>query len=74
MTKFYKEMLVAEAMQVHPRANEVFAGYHLGGCGSCHVSHEETIEQVCFAYGVEVDMLLETLESLVDLGVEPASN
>jgi len=60
-------MLVATAMSLHPRANEVFSGFHLGGCSSCQISHEETIEQVCFAYGVEIDLLLESLESLMDV-------
>ena len=74
MAKFHKDMLVADAMQAHPRANEVFAGFHLGGCSSCQISHEETIEQVCFAYGVEVDMLLETLESLESVESSPKIN
>ena len=72
MVHFNKDMLVADAMKTHARVNEVFAGFHLGGCSSCQISHEETIEQVCFAYGVEVDMLLESLESLMDS--EPASS
>jgi hybrid cluster-associated redox disulfide protein len=70
MANFNKDMLVAAAMAKHDRAAEVFAGFHLGGCSSCQISHEETIEQVCFSYGVEVEMLLEALESLMDVPTE----
>ncbi len=63
-TRFTADMPVAEAMQVHPRAREVFAAFHLGGCAHCHVSAFETIEQVCNAYGVDVALLLQVLEEL----------
>ena len=63
---FYPEMPVAEAMQVHPRVAEVFAAFHLGGCAHCGISRFETIEQVCMAYGIETDMLLNVLEDLVE--------
>jgi len=63
---FLPEMTVAEAMAVHPRVAEVFAAFHLGGCAHCGISHVETIEQVCMAYGGDVDVLLEVLEGLVE--------
>ena len=60
------DMTVAEAMEAHPRAREVFAGYHLGGCSHCQIAEFETISQVCEGYGVPVDVLLGTLNSLTD--------
>jgi hybrid cluster-associated redox disulfide protein len=63
---FRADMAVAEAMAVHPRVAEVFAAFHLGGCAHCGISHYETIEQVCAAYGVEVEMLLEVLEGIME--------
>ncbi len=63
---FYPDMPVAEAMAVHPRVAEVFAAFHLGGCAHCGISRFETIEQVCMAYGVETDVLLQVLEELVE--------
>ncbi len=62
--KFRADMTVAEAQAVHPRAREVFAGFHLGGCAHCAISEFETVGQVCEGYGVPVDQLLESLESL----------
>ena len=69
-TYFHAEMPVAEAMALHPRVAEVFAAFHLGGCSHCGVSHYESIGQVCMAYGVEAEILLEVLESLMQ---EPAN-
>ena len=63
---FRADMAVAEAMAVHPRVAEVFAAFHLGGCAHCGISHYETIEQVCAAYGVEVEVLLEVLEGILE--------
>jgi hybrid cluster-associated redox disulfide protein len=65
MATFNKDMTVAEAQALHPRAREVFAGYHLGGCAHCAISEFETIQQVCEGYGVPVDAILASLESLV---------
>lgn len=64
--RFRADMPVAEAMALHPRAGEVFAAFHLGGCAHCGISHYETIEQVCMAYGVDVEVLLEVLEGLFE--------
>jgi hybrid cluster-associated redox disulfide protein len=62
--RFYKEMTVGEAMALHPEAGLVFSSYHLGGCSHCSINEIETIEQVCQGYGVEVDVLLESLNNL----------
>lgn len=64
MPNFTKDMTVAQAQAIHPRAREVFAGYHLGGCAHCAIAEFETIEQVCNGYGVPVDAILSSLESL----------
>lgn len=68
--RFRPEMPVAEAMELHPRVGEVFAAFHLGGCAHCGIARFETIGQVCEAYGVEVDVLLDVLEGLFDQKTE----
>ena len=70
---FRPDMTVAEAMVLHPKASEVFMAFHLGGCSHCSVSSVETIEQVCQAYGVETETLLETLEGLMSQDPLPES-
>jgi len=64
---FNADMTIGAAMQLHPRAREVFAGFHLGGCSHCAISEFETIRQVSEGYGVPVDMLISSLNSLSDL-------
>lgn len=69
---FNADMTVGEAMQLHPRAREVFAGFHLGGCAHCAISEFETIRQICEGYGVPVDMLVGSLNSLAQMEPTPA--
>lgn len=64
--KFSKELTIGQAMRMHPRAAEVFMGFHLGGCSHCAISEEETIEQVSQGYGIPVDMLINALNSLFE--------
>jgi hybrid cluster-associated redox disulfide protein len=68
---FHADLTVGEAMQMHPRAREVFAGFHLGGCAHCAISEFETIRQVSEGYGVPVDMLIGALNGLDKL--EPSA-
>jgi len=69
--RFTPDMTVGEAMKLHPRAQFVFASYHLGGCSHCAISEHETIEQVCYGYGIPPDELLESLNSLLEGDEEP---
>ena len=69
---FHADLTVGEAMQMHPRAREVFAGFHLGGCAHCAISEFETIRQICEGYGVPVDMLVGSLNSLAQMEPTPA--
>jgi hybrid cluster-associated redox disulfide protein len=64
--RFYKEMTVGEAMALHPEAGIVFSSYHLGGCSHCSINELETIEQVCMGYGVEVEVLVDSLNNLFE--------
>ncbi|MCX5758155.1 MAG: DUF1858 domain-containing protein [Candidatus Hydrogenedentes bacterium] len=63
---FTLDMTIAQAMQVHPRAAEVFAAFHLGGCAHCHINQVETLDNVCMAYGLEPSELLDALEGLME--------
>jgi len=68
---FCLDMKVGEAMKKHPKAQFVFASYHLGGCSHCAISEHETIEQVCYGYGIPPDDLLSSLNSLFEEGDDP---
>lgn len=62
---FRLDMTIAEAMAVHPDVAEAFAKFHIGGCAHCYLSRVETLDQLCVSYGLEPDVLLEALESVV---------
>jgi hybrid cluster-associated redox disulfide protein len=63
--KFDPEMTIAEAMEIHPRVNEVLASFHLGGCSHCAVSDVDTIEGACQTYGVDQKALMGALNQLI---------
>jgi hybrid cluster-associated redox disulfide protein len=63
---FIKEMTVGEAIATHPEAGLVFSSYHLGGCSHCSINEVETIEEVCQGYGVDVEDILSSLNSLLE--------
>jgi len=65
---FQPEMTVREAQLLHPQAQQILAGFHLGGCSSCAVEPDETLATVAANSGLELDMLLKNLNLLVDRG------
>jgi len=64
--KFTADMIVGDAMELHPEAPLVFASYHLGGCAHCGVNRMETIEDVCRSYDIPVEQLVDSLNNLLD--------
>lgn len=63
---FFREMPVGDAMKIHPDAALVFSSYHLGGCSHCSINEVETIEQVCQGYGVDPEVLVDSLNNLLE--------
>ena len=64
--QFTPEMTIFNALELHPEAGLVLAGYHLGGCSHCGVNQVETLQQVCNAYGVPIDVLVSSLNDLLE--------
>jgi hybrid cluster-associated redox disulfide protein len=58
---FEPSMKIADAIAIAPRIRDVFAQFHLGGCSSCAVNEEHTIEQAAMSYGVDLDRLMAAL-------------
>ncbi len=65
---FQPETTVREAQLLHPQAQQILAGFHLGGCNSCAVEPDETLATVAANSGLEIDLLLKNLNLLVDRG------
>lgn len=67
---FESTMKIADAIAIEPRVRDVLAQFHLGGCSSCAVNEEDTIEQAAMSYGVDLGRLMATLTALSN-GQEP---
>ena len=57
-------MTIADAIAIDPRIRDVLAQFHLGGCSSCAVDEQHTIEQAAMSYGVDLDRLMAALTVL----------
>jgi hypothetical protein len=61
---FEPTMRIVDAVAIDPRVRDALAQFHLGGCSSCAIDEEQTIEQAATSYGVNLDHLMAALESL----------
>ena len=61
---FRADMLIADALAVHPGVAEVLARHGAGGCPSCALRHSEGLEEGLANYGIEVSEVLAALEQL----------
>jgi hybrid cluster-associated redox disulfide protein len=55
---FERSMKIADAIAIDPRVRDVLAQFHLGGCSSCAINEEHTIEQAATSYGVDIERLM----------------
>ncbi len=73
--RFEPTMTVREAHLMHPQAQQILAGYHLGGCTSCAVDDGDTLAAICQASGIAPVTLLSDLNRLLESsrpgGAEP---
>lgn len=70
--RFTSEMTVREALLLHPQAQQILAGFHLGGCSNCTVEPGETLAALCASCGVNETELLANLNQL--LGTQEEQN
>ena len=57
-----KDMTIAEALNVSPKAKEVLMGFGMH-CFGCAIAHGETIEQAAQVHGVDIDEMLSALNA-----------
>lgn len=67
--QFSAQMTVREAALLHPQAQQILAGFHLGGCSSCAVEPDETLSDICSSRGVSESELLTNLNQLLGGGI-----
>jgi hybrid cluster-associated redox disulfide protein len=61
---FEPTMKIADAIASDPRVRNLLAQFHLGGCSSCAINEEHTIEQAALSYGVDLGRLMAALTAL----------
>ena len=62
------EMRMGEILAVHPQAQQVLAGFHLGGCSSCMVDDNQSLAEAAALNGRELEPILLALNVLVAEG------
>jgi hybrid cluster-associated redox disulfide protein len=65
---FTPEMTVREALLAHPQAEQVLAGFHLGGCSHCAVEPGDRLADACQEHGVDLQALVGNLNLLTQGG------
>jgi len=63
--KVTPEMNMGEILMVHPQAQQVLAGFHLGGCSSCSFDSRQTLGEVAAVNGRDIQPILVALNTLV---------
>ncbi len=59
-----KEMTIAEAMEICSRAPEILSAHGMG-CSCCAIASSETIEEGASTHGVDIQALLDELNTCV---------
>ncbi|MCB9779480.1 MAG: hypothetical protein H6742_13020 [Alphaproteobacteria bacterium] len=62
---FSADMTIDQAWRRHPGVAAVFARHHLPACDGCSVRFDETVEEACAAYGLDLPGLLSELSALL---------
>ncbi len=63
--KVTSEMKMSEILAIHPQAEQVLAGFHLGGCSSCSFDLRQSLSEVAAINGRELEPILVALNTLV---------
>ena len=63
--KVTPEMKMSEIVAIHPQAEQVLAGFHLGGCSSCSFDPHQSLGEVTTVNGRDIQPILVALNGLV---------
>ena len=62
--RFDPDRPLTELYGIEPRAQNVLAGFHIGGCASCAVDENATLAQAVSERGADLDRVLTALNAL----------
>lgn len=63
--KVTPDMKMSEIVAIHPQAQQVLAGFHLGGCSSCSFDPRQSLSEVTAVNGRPVEPILLALNTLI---------
>ncbi len=63
--KVTADMTIDEIMMIHPMAEQVLAGFHIGGCSSCAVDGAQRLDLALAPSGQPIEPILVALHALV---------
>lgn len=63
--KVTPEMKIGQVLAIHPQAQQVLAGFHLGGCGSCAVDNNQSLAEAAAVNGRHLEPILVALNGLI---------
>ena len=66
--KVTPDMKMGEVLAVHPQAQQVLAGYHIGGCSSCSTDDSQSLGEAVAVNGRQIEPILASLNMLVAQG------
>jgi len=66
--KVTPDMKIGEIVALHPQAEQVLAGFHLGGCSSCATDPGQSLSEAIGMHGRELEPILVALNTLVAEG------
>lgn len=69
--KISPAMTIGELVRAHPQAQQLLAGFHIGGCSSCSVDERQTLGDAVTMNGREIEPILVALNNLI---TESATN
>ena len=65
-----KDTTIAEALMIDSRVKDVLEGFNIGGCSTCSLSDQETLEEAAASYGLNVEEMTAAIERAIG-GCEP---
>jgi hypothetical protein len=63
--KVTPDMKIGEIVALHPQAEQVLAGFHLGGCASCLTDPGQSLSEATGMHARELEPILVALNTLV---------
>jgi ABC-type nickel/cobalt efflux system permease component RcnA len=69
--RFDPNISLARLFEMEPRASNVLAAFHIGGCASCAVDENATLAEAVRARGADLDRVLKALNTLPANGRAP---